>query len=314
MDFPVFDLHCDTADNLIGANGNTPCVLRKNNGHIDLERAGSLVGYAQCFACFTTTTPNPMRAVDIFEKKLAAIFSEVEKNSDLIQLAYSAQEIENNRKKGIMSAILTIEGPAGFGFDPGLLQDLYRVGFRVTSLGWNERNPLTGSCKTGGGLTAQGREYVREAQLLGMIVDVSHISDEGFYDIMDITDSPVVATHSNSQSVCGVDRNLTDDMFLQICKTNGVCGINLFSDFLGDRADIDTVCDHIFHFLSLDPEGKHIALGADFDGCERLPSGFNGIQDYPKLALRLLERGLSAETIYNIFWQNALEVFGRCCI
>lgn len=312
MDFPVFDLHCDTADVLIGADGAAPAPLRKNNAHIDLERASSLSGFAQCFACFTTTDANPMRAVELFEKKLASVIGEVEKNGDLIRIAYTAEEIEQNRNDGIMSAILTIEGPAGFGFDPELLQDLYSIGFRITSLGWNEKNPLTGSHITGGGLTEQGREYVKKAQRLGMLVDVSHISDEGFYDIMDITQGPIVATHSNSRSVHNVSRNLTDDMFLQICKTSGVAGINLYSDFLGNNADIDTVCDHIFHFLSLDPDGKHISLGSDFDGCERLPAGLSGVQDYPRLSQRLMERGLSAEMVYNIFWNNALEVFRQC--
>lgn len=314
MEFPVFDLHCDTAEALIGADGIAPSALRKNNVHIDLERASTLPGYAQCFACFTTTTQNPMRAVELFEKKLAAIISEVEKNGDLIRLAYSAEDVEENRNNGIMSSILTIEGPAGFGFDPALLQDLYSIGFRITSLGWNEKNPLTGSHVTGGGLTDQGREYVKEAQRLGMLVDVSHISDEGFYDIMDIAQAPVMATHSNSRAVHNVSRNLMDDMFLQICKTGGVTGINLYADFLGENADIDTVCDHILHFLSLDPSGKHIALGSDFDGCERLPAGLTGVQDYPKLAQRLLERGVPAEMVYNIFWNNALEVFKQCSL
>lgn len=312
MDFPVFDLHCDTAETLVGVDIAAPVRLRKNNVHIDLERASSLSGYAQCFACFTTTTENPLHAIELFEKKLAAIIGEVEKNNDVIRLAYSADDVEENCQNGIMSSILTIEGPAGFGFDSALLQDLYSVGFRITSLGWNERNPLTGSHVTGGGLTEQGREYVQQAQQLGMLVDVSHISDEGFYDIMDITRGPVVATHSNSRSVHNVSRNLTDDMFLQICKSNGVAGINLYSEFLGENADVDTVCDHIFHFLSLDPDGKHIALGSDFDGCDRLPVGIFGIQDYPVLARRLIERGLTEEMVYNIFWNNALEVFRQC--
>lgn len=312
MNFPVFDLHCDTADKLIGPGGTTPSALKKNNAHIDLERASTLPGYAQCFACFTTTSElvNP---VDIFEKKLNAICRELAKNENLIHQAYSADEISENYANGMMSAVLTIEGPAGFGYDPELLTDLYNVGFRISTLGWNEKNPLTGSHITGGGLSDQGREYVREAQRLGMIVDVSHISDEGFWDIMDITDAPVIASHSNSRSVWNVSRNLTDEMFLEICKTGGVAGINLFTEFTGENPTIDRVCDHIFHFLELDPSGTHIALGGDLDGCDTLPSDFSGIQDYPKLAARLIDRGLDKETVYNIFWNNALEVLRKCC-
>ena len=312
MNFPVFDLHCDTANELVGDGVCQFGSLQKNNTHIDLERAGKLSGYAQCFACFTTTgKQNP---VDVFERKLAAILRELDKNRDVIRQVYSADEVEKNQKEGIMSAILTIEGPAGFGFDPALLEDLYKVGFRMTTLGWNENNPLAGSHKTGGGLTDLGRTYVKEAQRLGMVIDVSHISDEGFWDIMDITGAPIVASHSNSRSVWDVSRNLTDDMFLQICKTGGVAGINLFAEFIGEHPDLDTVCDHIFHFMELDPDGTHISLGGDLDGCDILPDGFTGIQDYPRLAQRLLERGLNETTVYNIFWNNALGVIDRCCI
>ena len=210
-----------------------------------------------------------------------------------------------------MSAILTIEGPAGFGFDPALLEDLYKIGFRMTTLGWNEKNPLTGSNVTGGGLTDQGREFVREAQRLGILVDVSHISDEGFWDIMKITDAPIVATHSNSRKLCGHSRNLTDDMFRVICETGGMAGYNMCDEFTGENPTIDTVCDHIFHFLELNPSGSGIALGGDLDGVTAMPAGFNGVQDWPKVSGRLLERGLDEHTVRNIFWHNAIGVMER---
>ena len=213
-----------------------------------------------------------------------------------------------------MSAIFTIEGPAGFDFDPGKLEELYKMGFRITSLGWNEMNPLAGSNVTGGGLTDQGREYVKEAQRLGMIVDVSHISDKAFWDIMDVTQAPIVATHSNSRAVCNHSRNLTDDMFRAICQTGGVAGFNQYDAFVGDKPTLDTACDHFIHFMELDPEGKHIALGGDLDGCEALSEGFSGVESYPDLADRLLIRGFSEENLYDIYWNNALGVMKRCCI
>ena len=311
MKIPVFDLHCDTANELSGFGGVAVSELRKNNAHIDLERARELECYAQCFACFTSIS-NKYDPVVAFEKKLAAIIREVEKNPDLIRIAYSAADIEENKQQGIMSAILTIEGPAGFGFDPELLQDLYGVGFRITSLGWNEKNVLTGSHLTGGGLTDLGKAYVREAQRLGMLVDVSHISDEGFWDIMKITQAPILATHSNSRSVCNVSRNLTDEMFTEICKTGGVVGINLYTAFIGNDASMDALCDHILHFMELDPTGKHIALGGDLDGCDTLCQGVDGIHDYPYIADRLISRGLPESTVRDIFWNNAMEVFKKC--
>lgn len=313
MKFPVFDLHCDTALALLGEDLKQTASLKQNNCHIDLDRASTLGGYAQCFACFTTTAGKGPKPVEVFEREIDTILREMERNSQQIALAYTPQEIAQNQEKGLMSGILTIEGPAGFGFDPELLEDLHRLGFRITTLGWNEKNPLTGSHKTGGGLTDLGKTYVKEAQRLGMIVDVSHISDEGFWDIMEITQAPVIASHSNSRSVCNVSRNLTDDMFLAICKTGGVAGINLCPDFLGVNPNLDTVCDHIFHFLALAPTGKHIALGGDLDGIGSLPEGFTGVQDYEKLAERLLERGLSEQQVRDIFWNNAMGVMQRCC-
>lgn len=316
MNFPVFDLHCDTALALLGEDLRQAGSLRSNSCHIDLNRAATLPGYAQCFACFTSPMdhlPGNTTVTQVFEREMATVLREVERNADLISLAYSAKDVEKNLDSGKMSAILTIEGPAGFDYDPALLEDLYKIGFRITTLGWNEKNVLCGSHKTGGGLTEQGREYVFEAQRLGMLIDVSHLSDEGFWDIMDITNGPVIATHSNSRSVWNVSRNLTDDMFRAICKTGGVAGINLYSHFLGENPTLDTVCDHVLHWLELDG-AKHIALGGDLDGCEALPAGFAGVQDYPKLADALLARGLDEQAVSDIFFTNALGVLKTCCM
>ena len=317
MNIPVFDLHCDTALELLGRDDRPERSLCSNNCHIDLQRAGKLAGYCQCFACFTTPAMEEwmqVSPVSVFEKEIAILQKGLWENRDMLAQAYTAQDVEENLQKGIMSAIFTIEGPAGFGFDPALLENLYQIGFRITSLGWNEKNPLAGSNVTGGGLTDLGREYVKEAQRLGMIVDVSHISDEAFWDIMDITQAPVVATHSNSRAVCGHSRNLTDEMFMEICKTGGVAGFNQYDAFVGENADLNKACDHFLHFMELDPEGKHIALGGDLDGCESLPKGFSGLESYPDLADMLLVRGLSEDNLYDIYWNNALGVMKRCCI
>ena len=312
MKFPVFDLHCDTALALQGEDK----LLASNKHHIDLDRASVLPGYAQCFACFTTPMMEQWgngKVEDVFRAELEAVTREVNANPDRIRFARTAKEVEDNMADGKMSAILTIEGPAGFGFDPARLEDLYKTGFRITTLGWNEKNVLTGSHRTGGGLTDLGREFVREAQRLGMIIDVSHISDAGFWDIMDITEAPIIASHSNSRAVCGVSRNLTDEMFLAICHTGGVAGFNQCAPFVGEHPDLDTACDHFLHFLELDPSGKHIALGGDLDGCDELPAGFEGIESYPALALRLLERGFTEEMLHDIFWNNAIGVMRKCC-
>ena len=317
MNIPVFDLHCDTALALIPGEGHPERNLRKNDCHIDLERAGKLAGYCQCFACFTTPFMQEWMRVSpqiVFEQELAVLEKALADNTDVIQQVFCAKDVMANQAAGLMSAILTIEGPAGFGFDPDRLEELYWKGFRITSLGWNEKNPLAGSHKTGGGLTDMGKAYIREAQRLGFIIDVSHISDEAFWDIMDITQAPVIATHSNSRVVCDHSRNLTDDMFRAICSTGGVAGFNQCDAFVGENPNFDSVSKHFLHFMEMDPNGKHIALGADLDGCDVLPFGFDGVQSYPALADKLLAVGLSENNLYDIYWNNALGVMKRCCM
>jgi membrane dipeptidase len=147
-----------------------------------------------------------------------------------------------------------------------------------------------------------------------MIVDVSHISDEAFWDMIKITERPIIASHSNSRAVCDESRNLTDDMFRAIMETGGVAGLNLYTEFIGEDANLDRACDHILHWLELDPDGEHIALGGDLDGCEELPVGFDGVQSYPALAQRLLDRGVDKNTLHRIFWENALGVMEKCCM
>ena len=314
MRLPVFDLHCDTALAL-SERAETYTALRRNHRHVDLTRAGELGGYAQCFAMYTSPDFDKWFSkpvTEVFDNMLSNLEKEIELNSDIIAKAGSAAEIEENRRKGKMSAILTLEGPAGIGFDTGRLQELYDRGFRISTLGWNERNKLTGSHVTGGGLTEAGREYVRECQRLGILVDVSHISDEAFWDIMEITTAPIVASHSNLRSVCGHSRNLTEEMYLAIVQTGGTAGINLCAPFIrAHGADLDATCDHIVRMLELDPSGEHVSLGGDLDGCDELPAGFVGVQSYNVLADRLLERGLDEKTVRNIYWNNTMGVMDR---
>ena len=314
MRLPVFDLHCDTALAL-SERAEVYTSLRSNHRHIDLTRAGELGGYCQCFAMFTTPDFDKWygkSAVEIFDAMLDNLEKELALNSDIIARAGSAAEIEANRAAGKMSAVLTLEGPAGINFDAGRLGELYKRGLRISTLGWNEKNILTGSHVTGGGLTDAGREYVRECQRLGILVDVSHISDEAFWDIMDITEAPIVASHSNLRSVCDHSRNLTEDMYRAIVQTGGTAGINLCAPFIkAEGADFDATCDHIIRMLEIDPTGRHVSLGGDLDGCDELPDGFVGIQSYNALADRLLERGLDEQTIRNIYWHNTMGVMDR---
>ena len=177
----------------------------------------------------------------------------------------------------------------------------------------NAPHALTGSIVSGGGLTAQGREFVRRAQNLGIILDVSHISEKAFWDLCDITEKPFVASHSNSRAVCRHVRNLTDEQFKALCQIGGTAGLNLYGAFLKDDGPVtfEDVWRHIEHFLELGGEG-HIALGGDLDGCSVLPESFTGVDSYELLAQWLEEKHLPTATIEHIFSESLLKVVKQC--
>ena len=315
MNLPVFDLHCDTALELLDSQCRPVERLKRRRGHIDLERGGKLPAYAQLFAFFTTPDMDATGRLSpemIFDAMLSNLQRELQENRDQILQARTPAEIRQAVDGGKIAAVFSLEGPAGIGFDPGRLEELAALGFCMTTLTWNECNPLAGSHKTGGGLTARGKEYVRRAQSYGMALDVSHLSDEGFWDVMDITCGPVSASHSNSRKVFPVSRNLTDEMFQAICQTGGVAGLNLYTGFLGEEpVTLETACRHVLHWLDLDG-GKHIALGGDLDGCEGLPQGFTGVDSYPSLAQALADHGVPRQMLEDLFWNNAMRVLESC--
>lgn len=311
MNISVIDLHCDTALELLNQKGERIRRLRRNELAVSLERGKRLGRYAQFFAVFTTPGMNRDGGLGpeaVFSAVLNNLLSELEENSDLVARARTARDIEAITAQGKIAAVLSLEGPAGIGFDPGRLDELAELGFRMATLTWNEQNPLAGSHATGGGLTAQGREFVRRAQSLGILLDVSHLGERAFWDLMNVTRGPVSASHSNCRAVHGVTRNLTDEQFRAICETGGVAGVNLYSSFLGSgEVTLDTVCRHILHWLELGGE-KNIALGGDLDGCESLPLGFSGVDCYAALAEKLLAHGVSRQVVEDIFWNNALNL------
>lgn len=215
---------------------------------------------------------------------------------------------------GVLENTLSLEGAEGISCDPGRLDELAQMGISMVNLTWNADNALAGSAKHDGpGLSAQGREFVRRAQKLGIIIDVSHISDRAFWDIMDITERPVVASHSNSRAVCGHARNLSDEQFRAICDCGGYTGITCYGILLSENGicDFDTVYRHMDHFLEIGAD--HVAVGGDFDGCDVYPKGFETVGDYEKFASFLEIKGYSQDTIQKIY-SNTMEKVVTLCI
>lgn len=285
MEYSVFDAHCDTLCHVLDFNKS----LIKNDCHVDIERMSGYKSYTQVFACF----------IDPVYKSCA-----YERCMNLIDAFHSfAPE----------GSVLSIEGGEPI-TSLSALRSFHMLGVRIIALTWNHSNHIaSGAAETDStrGLTEFGKSVIDEMNRLNMLVDVSHLNDKSFYDIAEYSGRPIIATHSNSRSVCRsrmacpVERNLTDDQFNIICKSGGCVGINFCPDFLNESgsADIDDIIKHIEHFMALGGE-NHIGIGADFDGVDRLPRGIDGCESTYKVFERLLQLNYSDEQVEKISHGN----------
>jgi membrane dipeptidase len=291
MAIPLFDAHCDTAF-LMREKG---CGLRTNSGCVDLMRQQSFSPCARFYAVFGGYDD----VLSILERELSA-------NGDLVTLCKSTDDARAAIAQGKQAAFISLEGAELIDCSEEKLTAAYDRGVRAVNITWNYANDLSGSNVTGGGLTEKGKSFVKKAQQLGMAVDLSHISEEGFWDVLALGGKPPMASHSNSKTLCHHSRNLTDDQFEAIVKSGGVVGINLFSAFLGDDPDIETVIAHIDHFLCLGGE-KTVAIGTDLDGCDSLPRGITDVSDMSKLYEALLKRKYPESLVNDIFFNNLMN-------
>ncbi len=305
----LFDLHCDTASEILKQNKN----LKSNSLHIDLDRIKGFKSYCQVFAFFVPDGLEPEKSLstfintyDYFEKQLA-------KNKPDIYLCKNRGDMEYTINQGRTAAIYSIENGAALGGDLNTLYFCAGIGVKLITLTWNGENQLGFGCKCGGGLKPFGIEAVRIMNELGIVADVSHISDEGFWQVIDLARSPVAATHSNSRFVLPHERNLTDEQFCAIRETGGIVGINLYPLFLSGReeADFEDIFRHVYHFLELGGENT-LAIGADFDGAG-MDKKWNGVQFIPDVYGYLSSRGITDDILDKIFFKNAYDFFLCMC-
>lgn len=307
----LFDGHCDTILRCYLEGGG----LRRQTGHLDLERRRGKGRWAQFFATFGSPEDMPGRSLwEVFLEEYALFRSEMDANADLVTFCRTGAEAEAAFAAGKTAAFLSAEGAELLDCDLEKLRMAHRMGVRIVNITWNHPNVLSGTNaeEPDRGLSEQGRAFVKTMGELGMLVDVSHLSDPGFWDVMEITDRPVVATHSNSRAVFPHPRNLTDEQFTAIINTNGVAGLNMYAGFLGDDPDLDTVVSHLEHFLSLGGE-YNVSVGGDWDGITSMPRGMNGIQDMEKLYEHLLRRNYSETLLEKVFYSNLMRVVNEVC-
>lgn len=330
MAFPVFDLHCDTADRLawpsldplfhrlsgqetFDPDGGTDTDLAHNACHLSLDKMGD-IPWAQCFACFIYDEFPPADSVLFYRQVMTHLKEEVERHGDRIALVEHAAEIRPLLEQGGRVAIRTIENARLFAADPALVSALAQEGVLMASLSWNAQGPLgSGHDVEDAGLTDAAREVIRRMEDERMILDVSHLNDTCFADVVRTAERPFVASHSNSRAVCGHPRNLTDAQFAEIRDRGGLVGLNYCPDFLSDdfattEPTTDDMCRHIEHWLDLGGEDV-IALGSDFDGTD-LPSCISSAAKMGKLQEAFVRR-FGEDITRKLCADNALAFFER---
>lgn len=299
-----FDLHCDTATECLDHH----CGLRSNGLNISLEKVRPCERWAQVFAIWIRDEVRGEAAFRRFCDACSYLRNELEKNSDSIVFCQSSADLKAAEGKKKNMALLSIEGGAAIAGSMEHLCDVYRMGVRLMTLTWNGKNEIAAGCgePEAGGLTPFGLEVVREMNERNMIVDVSHLSETGFWDVARAARKPFVATHSDSKALWNHRRNLTDGQFREIARGGGIVGLNFCRDFLGGEKDYPELLNHAEHFLNLGGE-KALALGSDFDGCE-LCGGITGVQDMPVLYGAAVSR-FGQELADDIFYNNAFRFF-----
>lgn len=276
---PLFDAHCDTLRRcwLDGVTVNDESLAAA------VSKADGLAPYTQIYALFT-------------DKSGRAGYDAM--------MAIAKRELSDVSHRCIFS----VEGAEGIDCDISFLPQAYADGVRAINLSWNYDNALCGAAMDGAtGLTDAGRAFVREMERLGIYADVSHMSDTAFWDLIEMAQKPVIASHSNSRRLCPYARNLTDKMFLAIAKTGGCVGLNFCADFVGGGRDVEALVDHAEHFLALGGE-KHLGIGSDFDGCHTV-DGLNDLHAIGALYNAMLRRNWAEALVQDIFYHNFERLF-----
>ena len=314
----VVDMHCDTISDLWRRRREgKPQSLRKNELHIDLEKLQKGDYLLQNLAMFVFLGREPDPLVNVLEL-IDEYELQLKENRDLIAPVLCYDDIEKNARAGKISVLLTLEEGAVFKGDPAVVRSLYRLGARMATLTWNFENelgfpgispknePLVGAEY---GLKPAGIEIVREMNRLGMIVDVSHLGDAGFWDVVKYCDAPFVASHSNARAICGHNRNLTDEMIGALADKGGVMGINFCGDFLNPDGSsrVEDMVRHMKHIRDVGGIGC-IGLGTDYDGIDGELELYDASQ-MPRLAEGLERAGFTAAEIEAIFHGNVLRAY-----
>ena len=298
----VFDAHCDTISR-IRYKGEK---LFSNSGMVELEKTSkAFERYCQFFALFTDCQ---WPGHSSYEQLLDCFRTQMKENDKLICQCRNDAEAQIANSQGRAAAFLTVEGAEILDCDPERLEQVAADGVVAINLTWNHANAISGSCREEPerGLSDLGRDFVCRMQKFGILVDVSHLSDPGFWDVMEMTEKPIIASHSNARTVWNHTRNLTDEQITAIIKNQGIIGLNFYRDFIGGSLDFDSVRKHLDHILDLGG-ARQAALGGDWDGCETIDA-LPDITFLADLYEYLLKHGYTESLLCDVYYNNMTRV------
>lgn len=312
----ICDCHCDTLTELYKKGTS----LYANDQHFDIERLIKIGGGLQFCAIFVPTHEfryygglrYTLCLLDKYDQEIKKMQAD---GIDVLRVL--TKEDAKNALQHKAATLLAIEEGGAIDGSLEALRCLYELGVRAITLTWSNRNDIADGVNetgTGGGLTNFGRQVVAEMNRLGMLVDVSHIAPAGFWDVIETSSKPLIATHSNAKALCPHPRNLDDKQILAINENNGLIGITFAGQFLEEdynKACIDSVYRHIDYILNLMGNDDHIGFGSDFDGISHPPYNIKGVQDYQPLVEYLQSKNYSDSTIKKITHQNVLNLLER---
>lgn len=316
------DMHCDTISKLLSLRREGKSVGLRTGAmgvQVTLEklRAG---GYLlQNFALYVNLHEGKdpwregMALAEVYRKEL-------EINADWVAPVLSGKDIGKNRANQKLSALLTVEEGGVCQGELEKLRTLYGMGVRMLTLTWNYPNELGWpntaprlpgyDAKKRYGLTPTGISFVEEMERLGMLADVSHLSDDGFWDVCRIAKKPFVASHSNARALCPHSRNLTDEMLRALADRGGVAGINFYTPFVRENSAMTYTADLVRHIRHMIQVGglSCVGLGSDFDGIDQ-PVELEDCAGMPALAAEMARQGLTEREIEAVCWKNVRTLY-----
>lgn len=307
----IFDGHCDTL--CLTADEKRGLLNREGIGQLDINEMMKYDVKAQVFAVFVEDIYCPDNISKRALKMINSFHNEMLLNERNIVHVKNSMEVENAISRSKISAFLSIEGGEALGGELFMLELFYQLGVRFMGLTWNRRNELADGIYEGenaSGLSRFGKTVVKRMNELGMVVDVSHLSDKGFFDVVGTTDSPIIASHSNCREIADHPRNITDEQIKLIAGTGGTIGVTFVKPFIGMHSpNLRGLFEHIDHICNL-VGADHVAIGSDFDGVtdDYMPDDIKDLSVFLRLQALLIKEGYSSESISKIFGSNLLRV------